>query len=129
MTKFTVEGKPQPKERPRKAKNGKFYTPKKTQDYESLVGWIARSAYKRIPSEKPISVRLDIYFKLPQRTSEIEGAYCMKNIDIDNITKSVLDACNGIVYVDDKQVVKTIVGKYWSKNPRIEVEIKEVQNE
>ena len=123
--KFTVEGKPQPKERPRKGKNGSFYTPKKTQEYESLVGWIARSKYKGNPSDKPISVTLDIYFKLPQRTSEIEGAYCMKNTDIDNITKSVLDACNGIVYVDDKQVVKTIVGKYWSINPRIEVEIKE----
>ena len=37
----------------------------------------------------------------------------------------IVGACNGIVYVDDKQVVKTIVGKYWSINPRIEVEIKE----
>ena len=127
MTKFVVEGKPQPKERPRKGKNGGFYTPKKTKDYETLVGWYARNAYKGNPSEKAIIVELNIFFKLPQRTTEIEGAYCMKKADVDNISKSVLDGLNGIVWLDDKQVVELIVRKYWHTESKIEVEIKEAK--
>ncbi len=102
MSKFTVEGKPQPKERPRKNKHGGFYTPQKTQRYESIVGWTARSVYKGEPSDKAFKVVLNIYFKLPQKTKHRELDYCMKNVDVDNVSKSVLDALNGIVWLDDK---------------------------
>ena len=122
-TKFTVEGKPQPKERPRKNKQGGFYTPQKTKDYESIVGWSARSVYKGNPNENPMFVTLNIYFRLPKKTKNKEGDWCMKNVDVDNIAKSVLDGLNGIVWDDDKQVVDLRVKKYWSINPRIEVEI------
>ena len=125
MIKFTVEGKPQPKQRPRMGKNG-VYTPKETKAYQSLVGWIARSVFKGEPSEKPFKVMLDIYFKLPQRTKHLEGSYCMKNIDIDNVAKSVLDGINGIVWADDKQVVVLTIKKYWSKQERIEAELIEI---
>lgn len=123
MINFTVQGKPQPKERPRKNKQGGFYTPQKTKDYESIVGWSARSVYKGEPSKNEMFVLINIYFKLPKKTKHKEGDWCMKNTDVDNIAKSVLDGLNGIVWVDDKQVVKLVVKKKWSNYELIEVEI------
>ena len=121
--KFTVLGKPQPKQRPRMTKSGHVYTPKQTKEYENIVGWTARTVFKDNPSEQPFKVVLDIYLKLPQRTTHLEGSWCMKNIDIDNVAKSVLDGLNGIVWLDDKQVVELSIRKYWSKEERIEVEL------
>lgn len=40
---FIIEGKPQPKERPRSGKNG-FYTPDKTKAYEERVKWAYKEA-------------------------------------------------------------------------------------
>lgn len=36
----------------------------------------------------------------------------LNNCDIDNITKAVLDSCNGIVFNDDRQVFSLVVEKH-----------------
>jgi len=88
---FTVPGRPRGKERPRMGRNGKFYTPKQTRDYEESVAWFARNAYKEDPTELP--VRLDLII----RSSKSRA-------DISNILKSIEDGMNEIVYLDDKQI-------------------------
>jgi Holliday junction resolvase RusA-like endonuclease len=45
--------------------------------------------------------------------------------DIDNVAKAVLDACH-VVYVDDKQVIRLVIEKEYSYDPRIEVYIHEI---
>ena len=46
--------------------------------------------------------------------------------DWDNLHKLSMDACNGLVWVDDKQVWKATVERLYSKeNPRIELSITE----
>lgn len=48
-----------------------------------------------------------------------------KSGDVDNRTKVLFDALNGVVYKDDKQVVKYAVERFEDKNnPRVEVTIK-----
>jgi Holliday junction resolvase RusA-like endonuclease len=37
-----------------------------------------------------------------------------RNNDLDNMLKFVMDALNGIVYVDDSQIVEIISGKYYT---------------
>lgn len=88
---FTVPGRPRGKERPRMGRNGKFYTPKTTREYEESVAWFAKSAYKEDPTELP--VRLDLMI----RSSKCKA-------DASNILKCIEDGMNGIIYIDDKQI-------------------------
>jgi Holliday junction resolvase RusA-like endonuclease len=41
--------------------------------------------------------------------------------DLDNVAKAVLDAINGIVYVDDAQVINLVATKRYATDPRVEV--------
>jgi Holliday junction resolvase RusA-like endonuclease len=50
--------------------------------------------------------------------------------DLDNLQKSVLDACNGVLYHDDSQIIKVRASKFWSDKNKITMMIStvEVQN-
>ncbi len=45
--------------------------------------------------------------------------------DNDNIAKSVLDALNGLAYVDDKQIVELKVNKYYGAEAYVYVKLTE----
>ena len=110
MTAFTVPGRPVPKERPRfNTRTGHAYTPRRTQEYESRVGWHARLA--RVPmSEGDVAVKITLYGK--------------RRSDADNCAKSILDSLQGIAYVNDKQVVRLQV-EWQQGDERAEIEIEE----
>lgn len=46
--------------------------------------------------------------------------------DVDNYAKGVKDACNGILWRDDSQVVELFVRKFYSLNPRVVVKVREI---
>ena len=50
-----------------------------------------------------------------------------KKPDIDNYEKALYDSMSGIVFKDDGQIALHDVGKFYSLNPRIEVEIEEIR--
>jgi Holliday junction resolvase RusA-like endonuclease len=133
---FTVDGSPVAKGRPRFAKRGKFvqtYTPQKTKDYEALVMDAASDAMgSSEPLETPVAFYLYIHMPIPKSYSKRLRQDCLDGIekpikkpDWDNIAKAVTDALNGIVYVDDCQIVTAHVKKAYSDTPRIEVLIQE----
>jgi Holliday junction resolvase RusA-like endonuclease len=69
------------------------------------------SEMETTPSEKLVSVELEFGIMIPKSWSkkkkeELNNTYCSNNSDIDNYIKAILDSLNGIVYVDDKQVVE-----------------------
>ncbi len=77
---------------------------------------------------------MDIYRQIPKSTSKkrrkLKNERVIRPIvkpDIDNYTKGILDSLNGIVWKDDSQVVSLIANKYYSDNPRVEIQIKEVE--
>lgn len=110
MIAFTVPGCPRPKERARRGNKGGWYTPRRTSTYEAAVGWFARAAGVRRPLDGPVSLTLTLWF--PDR----------RRRDQDNVTKSVMDALNGIVWRDDSQVAKLVVMRGIDKeHPRAEV--------
>lgn len=135
--KFTVLGNPVGKGRPRFSRQGKYvrtYTPDKTASYENLI----KTEYRRqchdymFDSDVALDVRIKAYFEIPQsKPKKAKSAMLfhllrpMKKPDVDNIVKCVLDAGNGIIYHDDKQVVDLQVRKFYSSNPRMEISIKE----
>ena len=108
---YIIPGECTPKGRPRFRRRGHAYTPKKTKLYEKQVKeyLIAQGAK---PSDKPLEVWIYVY-KQPLKSwskkliaKATRGlVLASKKPDVDNYTKSVLDASNGILFSDDKQVV------------------------
>lgn len=117
MTKFEVIGKIVPKERPRFA-NGHVYTPKKTQDYETLILWSFQMSKQKQYHLGPLRATIEAHFTVPQSYTLSERIKILENIkrptmrpDCDNIAKTILDACNKTVYKDDSQIVELIITK------------------
>ena len=126
---------PVPKGRPRFSKIGGFvrsYTPKKTSDYEAQVKAIAQSAMTREPLETPLAAFLYFRLPIPKSYTKKRVAACLscserpiKKPDLDNLAKSVLDALNGVVYLDDAQLVSLHVTKVYSNNPGVDIMVRE----
>lgn len=132
MIKFTIEGPPVAKGRPKFARRGNFvstYTPAKTKTYEDRVKTAARYAMDGLkPLEGDLSVFLKFYMPIPQSSTKAFKTACIteehghiKKPDLDNLFKSVTDGMNGIVYVDDSQISCATLEKVYSDNPRVEV--------
>ena len=133
---FTVFGEPVGKGRPRFAKRGNFvstYTPQKTKTYEDEIRLMAKAAMGASEAlETPVTVAIYIRVGIPASFSKQKRKDALANIerptkkpDIDNIAKCFLDAMNGIVYLDDKQVVSLHITKVYAETPAVEVMVKE----
>jgi Holliday junction resolvase RusA-like endonuclease len=136
MIVYSVYGEPVGKGRPRFAKRGNFvstYTPQKTKTYEDEIRMMAKSAMGASePLETPVTVAIYIRVGIPASFSKQKRKDALANIerptkkpDIDNIAKCFLDAMNGIVYLDDKQVVSLHITKVYAETPAVEVMVKE----
>ena len=124
---FTINGECVPKARPRFSKFGHVYTTPKTRAYENIVKSTAID--NRVPCvTTALRVELIIYKSIPKSFSKTkrklanEGKiYPIVKPDIDNYVKSVLDGLNGVLFMDDKQIVDFRAIKKYSENPRVEV--------
>lgn len=133
---FVVPGQPVGKGRPRASSRGGFvrmYTDAKTLSYEQVIAKQAR--YAMGPLEvlaTPISMRIVSLYSIPVSWSKrkqqlaLNGELIPGKPDLDNVAKAVLDALNGVVYQDDKQVIRLVIEKSYSFEPRIEVYVHEV---
>lgn len=129
---FSCYGDPVPKKRPRFTKTGRTYTPKETMTYEAEIAKMAKSAMgSSEPLETPIAAYIYINYAVPPSYSAKRREACLKGLerpkrhDIDNVAKAVLDACNGIVYLDDVQVVSLHATKRFDSIASIHVCFKE----
>lgn len=133
---FTVDGNPVPKGRPRFARRGKFvstYSPKTTVDYETLVSTSAKKAMgSSEPLETPLAAYIYITLPIPASYSKKRTAACLsgeerptKRSDIDNYCKAIFDGMNGIVYVDDSQIVSLHSTKRYGTVGMVEILVKE----
>lgn len=135
-TNFIVFGVPVAKQRPRFKRIGNFvqtYTAAKTRTYEAEVAEVAKIAMgTEKPLETPVKVCVYIRLPVPKSYSKKRTEAClngseqpMKKPDVDNVAKAVTDACNGIVYADDSQIVALHITKVYSQTPAVEVLIAE----
>lgn len=100
-----VPGEPVPKGRPRLARGGRTYTPKRTLKWEACIAsgakaWLAAGGK---PFDGPVV--LTAWFSMPTR----------RRADVDNLAKCVMDALNDIVYADDSQVELLVCGRRYDK--------------
>lgn len=135
---FYVE--PVQQQRPRATSRGRgfisMYDPKKTSDFKKKIGLLANrinkiKCYK--PLEGALSVKVSFYRLPPKSMSKkkIEKAenkeiLPTKKPDLSNYIKSLEDALNGIAWVDDSMNCRMVLEKFFSKNPRIEVEVEKI---
>tara|TARA_Y100000588_G_scaffold209311_1_gene223161 strand:- start:245 stop:592 length:348 start_codon:yes stop_codon:yes gene_type:complete len=105
---FKIPGRPQAKQRPRKGRNGRFYTPAATKAYEKKVAQIAleaRQQCRQSPLKGPVRLKLIVckdYVNvdiLPHKTGTRHG-----RADLDNIVKAVADGLEGILFENDSQI-------------------------
>ena len=89
-----------PKGRPRLSKWGGVFTPKETRAFEDAIKMMAKSQYRGAPVLCPLLVMMEFVFKSPKKPTKP-----YPRGDLDNFIKAVGDALNGIVYVDDTQIV------------------------
>lgn len=138
---FTVPGQPVPKGRPIAGRgfNGHttLRTPEKTVIYENLVRMQADAAMAmRAPLPGPIRLDIDILLQVPaswsnrRQTKAIEGDIAAtKKPDADNVLKALKDGMNGVVYVDDSQVVEIRVSKRYGAIPGVSVVVEPIARE
>ena len=118
---------PTPASRPRVTRWGTHYAEKYQQFREDMSKLMLQK--KKTLYEKPIKTDVTFFILTPKsysqkRKDEIEGSYCVSNMDLDNLEKALYDSMNNYIYVDDRQIVEHTTRKKWvKKNSRIEVEI------
>lgn len=128
MIEFFVPGKPVPMARPRVTARG-TYTPTKSREYKTYVAMMARQAMRHHkPMTGAVSIILQFTFAIPKSWSKKKRAYgCLvghtSRPDWDNLSKSVTDACIGIVYNDDSQIVRASVEKRYGNKDGVQVVI------
>jgi len=110
--KLIIAGLPVIQGRPRRGRYGNFYDPsKKQRDALSLALSYARVAAKMPIIESCLHLYVDFYG-------------CGGRCDLDNLIKACSDSGNGVLWVDDRQIMQihaVMVRK--DPNPRTEIEI------
>ncbi|RIZ44678.1 crossover junction endodeoxyribonuclease RuvA [Pseudomonas aeruginosa] len=134
IIKFSVDGAPRGKGRPRAARTGagvRMYTPKQTEDYERSIAMAAQKALAGRPLiAGPVLIELRMFHPIPRSWSKKRQAMALVGevmptvkCDADNCLKAVCDALNGVAWKDDTQVVNVMLAKRYAEVPRVEVKI------
>lgn len=130
---IVIPGKPKGKQRARKG-GRHWYNPQKEkmQVDKRLIESQLPEGFVMIPKKTPVLVDVFFFFEpaKAQKTKKFialiknENYPYLKKIDRDNGDKYALDCMSKLVFYDDNQVFGGSIFKYYSLNPRTEIEIK-----
>lgn len=136
---FTYYGTVRGQGRPRTRLMGKtaiIYKADVDREYERMIQW----AYEMVhgaeePIQGPFVLNVKAVIEPPKSAPEKKKAKMLAGYirptvkpDIDNITKAVLDALNGVAFADDKNCVAISAAKFYGAEESIEVIITEVED-
>ena len=135
--KLTFDFPPVAQARPRATRFGRgvrLYDLEQVHVYKAQLAESARFMYHGEPLTGPLVVTIKFYRAIQQ--SETKKRHRLKaqgtirptkKPDLDNYIKSTLDGLNGVLWVDDNEIVELHTGKYYSDHPRIEIEVEELK--
>lgn len=140
---IVIYGEPVPQGRPKFARIGNHvhaYDPEKSKTYKQLVRFWVTQHLKKIddwkPFENALCVDLTFYLGIPtswskqKRIQAAQGVIrpIVRNGDIDNMVKAILDANNGLLWVDDCIITDLSARKrYTGELARVVIKITEVK--
>jgi len=132
--KLNFEIKPMAKQSFRTTRTGQKYLDASVIKYRKAIRNMAILQMRKQKAEKiegAVNMNIVYSFRRPKslnkkERNEIDSGKTVPKTtkpDIDNLTKAILDALNGIVWKDDAQVTQINIQKIWSAKDQIEVEI------
>ena len=117
----TIPGEPVAQGRPRFSTHGGFpraYDPKRSKEGKQSVRFFVANQMEKeglVPLEGPIMLQAQFGIKLPtsqeRKRNPKPRSWRIKKPDLDNLIKLVKDACSGIAFLDDNQIVKVSAEK------------------
>ncbi len=133
---FILDIDPMPWRRARVMRVGRsvrHFTDAKTRAYQAAVEFAAKCAMAGQPLlEGPVSAEMTFFIATPASWSNRKAVAARSGEapapctpDIDNCTKAILDACNEVVFEDDRQVVKLTATKRYAERGGIAVSFEE----
>jgi len=128
---FEVKGDPVPKARARTVRKGGrtwSFTPKRVAVWEKMV---KEEAAKHFDAPLPGPIMVVMTFHMSRPASRRTETWVPTTPDLDNLEKAILDALNGVAYIDDRFVVsKSSQKRYVRKDePRVEVRVTSLSNQ
>lgn len=107
---------PVAKPRPRVTRTGHAYTPTHAMEAERRLrqAWVGE--HGAAPLAGPVSLDLEVWLRMPGSVPKKHRATArpVKRPDLDNFAKTVLDALNGVAWLDDAQVVEITCRKSYA---------------
>ena len=128
MKELFIKTVPIPKGRPR-FYGGHAVTPEKTRKYEKLI----RDSWEHgIVEGEYLVIAMAFTMPIPQSYSnkkkkELEGQPHTKKPDLDNLVKAVLDALNGVAYMDDSRISNINASKEYGREPSVWIGIHDIR--
>lgn len=136
MITITIPGEMRGKGRPRFSSRGGFaraYTDARTVSAENWVKACAVEQAGAQPICGPVSLGICIAVEVPaswpkkKRLDALAGAvFPTSKPDLDNCAKLIADALNGIVWKDDKQIVRMEIRKHYAETAQTVLTVAEV---
>ena len=136
--KLEFDVKPMAKQSFRTTRTGNKYLDPSVIKYRKTIRNMAIAQMRNQKAERiegAVNMNIIYAFRRPKslskkERSEIDGGKTVPKTtkpDIDNLTKAILDALNGIAWKDDAQVAQINIQKIWSTKDQIEIEIWETK--
>ena len=131
---FSLTGEVRGKGRPRATVRGgyaRLYTDALTRKYEQSIRDVAqRHMMGRKPLDGPLSVSFQFRLEPPRSMSKRQRARVLSGedpyfgrIDADNMIKAAQDAMNGVIWLDDVQIVRLWATKVAAEVPGIDIRV------
>ena len=127
MTQITIPGRPIPLRRHRH-NNNKAYDPQKKEKF--YYGILLKRAFNHEPLCSPLHVTLIFRFKIPKRERKkiAPNHPYDKHVDLDNLTKWVLDCGNDILWKDDSIICSINAIKVYGETEETIIKIENITN-
>jgi Holliday junction resolvase RusA-like endonuclease len=144
LLRVTLDVEPRGKQTARTVTQGKggkhlprprTYTPAQTEELQERIRAMTLSELNRlglprplVPAPSPVFLLTTYLLRRPVRGRYAKLAFPTKKPDLSNMTKLLEDACNGVLWTDDSQVVQNLERKVWSPGrPMIELVVADVE--